>query len=64
MNISEEEYMKSLGPEQIINSFWTNDFETLQELCSSGKSGSLFYITKDRKYFMKTIPYREFSKMR
>jgi 1-phosphatidylinositol-4-phosphate 5-kinase len=24
--ISEDDYMKSLGPEQILNSFWTNDF--------------------------------------
>jgi len=56
--------MKSLGPEQILNSFWTNNFETLYELCSSGQSGSLFYYTKDRKYMMKTIPAREFDKMR
>lgn len=56
--------MKSLGPEQILNSFWTNNFETLYELCSSGQSGSLFYYTKDRKYMMKTIPYREFVKFR
>lgn len=56
--------MKSLGPEQILNSFWTNNFETLYELCSSGQSGSLFYYTKDRKYMMKTIPLREFDKMR
>jgi len=56
--------MKSLGPEQILNSFWTNNFETLYELCSSGQSGSLFYYTKDRKYMMKTIPKREFEKMR
>jgi 1-phosphatidylinositol-4-phosphate 5-kinase len=34
--IREEDYMKSLGPEQILNSFWTNNFETLYELCSSG----------------------------
>lgn len=56
--------MKSLGPEQILNSFWTNNFETLYELCSSGKSGSLFYFTKDRKYMMKTIPKREYLKMK
>lgn len=62
--IEELDYMKSLGPEQILNSFWTNNFETLYELCSSGKSGSLFYYTKDRKYMMKTIPKREYLKMR
>jgi 1-phosphatidylinositol-4-phosphate 5-kinase len=62
--ITEDEYMKSLGPEQILNSFWTNNYETLYELCSSGQSGSLFYYTKDRKYMMKTIPKREYLKMR
>jgi len=56
--------MKSLGPEQILNSFWTNNFDHLYELCSSGQSGSLFYYTKDRKYMMKTIPKREFDKFR
>ena len=63
-NINEEDYIKSLCPEQILNSFWTNNFDTLYELCSSGQSGSLFYYTKDRKYMMKTIPFREFEKMR
>ena len=62
--IVEEEYLKSLGPEQIINSFWTQNYQNLYELCSSGQSGSLFYYTKDKKYMMKTIPFREFKKMR
>ena len=62
--ISEEEYMKSLGPEQILKSFLTNNFETLYELCSSGQSGSLFYYTKDKNYLIKTIPLREFDKFR
>ena len=55
--------MKSLGPEQILNSFWTNNFDTLYELCSSGQSGALFYFTKDKKYMMKTIPKREFESL-
>ena len=63
-DINEDDYMKSLGPEQILNSFWTNDFETLVELCSSGKSNSLFYYTKDKRYMMKTIPKREYEKMK
>jgi 1-phosphatidylinositol-4-phosphate 5-kinase len=36
----------------------------LYELCSSGKSGSLFYYTKDRNYLIKTMPLREFAKLR
>lgn len=53
-----------MGPEQIINSLWTNNTETLYELCSSGRSGALFYYTKDRKYLLKTLPQREFNKLR
>lgn len=60
--ISEESYIKSLGPNQLINSIMSNDKNTLYELCSSGQSGSLFYYTKDKKYLMKTIPLREFEK--
>ena len=42
----------------------TNNFKFLYELCSSGQSGSLFYYTRDKKFLMKTIPYREFAKFR
>ena len=63
-NISEEEYMKSLGPEQILNCFWTGNFESLYELCSSGQSGALFYFSKDKQYMLKTIPKREFQSLR
>lgn len=62
--IPEEDYIKSLGPEQILQSFLTNNFEMLYELCSSGQSGSLFYYTKNKKYMLKTIPEREFLKFR
>ena len=35
-NISEDDYIEALGPEQILKSFLTNNFEMLYELCSSG----------------------------
>lgn len=62
--ITEEDYLKSFSPNQLINSIMSNDKQTLYELCSSGQSGSLFYYTKDRKFMMKTIPKREFDKFR
>jgi 1-phosphatidylinositol-4-phosphate 5-kinase len=31
---------------------------------SSGKSGSLFYYTHDKRYMMKTVPEREFDSLR
>jgi len=62
--ITEDDYIKSLGPEQILNSFWTQNYDTLYELCTSGQSGALFYYTKNRKFMLKTVPKREFHKMR
>ena len=59
-NITEEDYMKSLGPEQILNCFWTGNFDALYELNTSGQSGAIFYFTKDKRYIIKTIPKREF----
>ena len=56
--------MQSLGPEQVLAAFLTNNFDYLYELCSSGKSGSLFYYTKDKNYLIKQIPEREFLKFR
>lgn len=61
--INENDYIKSMGPEQIINSLWSNNTETLYELCSSGKSGALFYYTKDKQYMLKSIAGREFKKL-
>lgn len=45
--ITDEEYLGSLGPDSLLNLIWSNDYQTLYELCSSGKSGSLFYYTED-----------------
>ena len=61
--ISEEDYIKSLGPEQILNSFWTTNYETLYEQCYSGQQGSLFYYSKDRRYMLKTIKKSEVDKL-
>ena len=59
-NVENEEYSRSLGPDQILNSLLTGDFSSLSELCSSGKSGSFFYYTADGKYMLKTISKTEF----
>ena len=61
--IEESDYARSLGPEQIINSLWSNNRDVLYELSSSGKSGALFYYTKDKKYMLKSIAKREFMKL-
>ena len=62
--VSEEDYLGSLGPDKILNCFWTNNLQSLYELCSSGKSGSLFYYTEDQMYMLKTISREEFKKLK
>ena len=62
--IKEEDYKNSLGPDQILSGFFNNNFDSLYELGSPGKSGSMFYFTRDLKYMLKTIPEREFDSLR
>lgn len=37
--------------------------KTFVSLCSTGKSGSLFYYTEDGKFMLKTIHKDEFQKV-
>lgn len=60
-NVEREDYSKSLGPDQILTNLLTGEFNSLSELCSSGKSGSFFYYTADAKYMLKTISKAEFK---
>ena len=62
--ISDDDYLRSLGPDSILNCVWNNNYQSLYELCSSGKSGSLFYYTEDLKYMLKTISRNEFKKLK
>lgn len=62
--IKNGDYLASIGPDHIFNYIWTNDFKTFVQLCSSGKSGSLFYYTDDGLYMLKTIHKKEFQKLR
>lgn len=56
-------YIESLGPANIFQYIWSNDMKTFVSLCSSGKSGSLFYYTEDGKYMLKTIFKHEYFKI-
>jgi len=62
--VSKEQYLESLGPEKILGYIFKSNFETLSELCSSGKSGSFFYYSFDGRFLIKTIPRREFKMMK
>lgn len=61
--VENEQYIESLGPNNIYNYIWTNDFKSFTSLVSSGKSGSLFYYSMDGKFMLKTIARDEFYKL-
>ena len=62
--ISNEDYLKSLGPENFLGNLIITKNKSLKELCSSGKSGSFFYFSYDSKYLLKTISEGEFNLFR
>ena len=62
--ISNDDYLKSLGPENFLCNLIITKNKSLKEICSSGKSGSFFYFSYDGKYLMKTIPEGEFLKFK
>ena len=61
--VSNDSYIEALGPNNIYNYIWTNDFKSFTSLVSSGKSGSLFYYTQNGKFMLKTIAKDEFNKL-
>ncbi|CAJ1342571.1 unnamed protein product, partial [Effrenium voratum] len=62
--ISEEEYLRSVGPEQLLGNLVLGNLSSLSELSSEGKSGAFFYYTADGKYMMKTVTPKEFVLLR
>jgi 1-phosphatidylinositol-4-phosphate 5-kinase len=57
--INQDDYLRSVGPEQLLGNMILGNLSSLSELSSEGKSGSFFYYTADGKYMMKTISEKE-----
>lgn len=62
--IHEDEYLRSVGPEQMLGNMVLGNLSSLSELSSEGKSGAFFYYTADGKYMMKTVTPKEFVLLR
>jgi 1-phosphatidylinositol-4-phosphate 5-kinase len=62
--ISPDDYLKSIGPENLIGNLLMGNISSLQEQSSTGKSGSFFYYTSDQNFMLKTISCAEFHKLR
>jgi len=54
--VDQKEYMHTLSVERLLGSLLTGRFASLEEIASSGRSGSFFLKTEDGKYFIKTLP--------
>lgn len=57
--ILNEDYLRSVGPEQLLGNMVLGNLSSLSELSSEGKSGAFFYYTADGKYMMKTVTHKE-----
>ena len=63
-HISPTDYLKSIGPENLLGSLIGGNVTSLKEQFSTGKSGSFFYYTPDAKYMLKTIHHDEFERLK
>lgn len=62
--LNSEEYLQSIGPEQLVGNMVLGNLASLSELCSEGKSGAFFYYSADGRYLIKTVSVvgsREYS---
>merc|ERR1719213_896759 len=62
--INHDDYLRSVGPEQLLGNMVLGNLSSLSELSSEGKSGAFFYYTADGKYMMKTVTRKEFLLLR
>lgn len=57
--IQHDEYVKSIGPEQLLGNLVLGNLASLSELSSEGKSGAFFYYTADGNFMIKTVARKE-----
>ena len=62
-HVDRQAYQKSIGPENMLGNLLLGYLDSMTELASEGKSGSIFYLTPDKQYFVKTIRKSEFQVM-
>ncbi len=60
-NVDKDTFISSISPQDFITGIIISGSTIIEELCSTGKSGSLFYYTRDGKYILKTISTTEYK---
>jgi len=58
--IQHDDYLRSVGPEQLLGNMVLGNLSSLSELSSEGKSGAFFYYTADGNYMLKTVSPKEY----
>jgi len=57
--INTDDYLRSVGPEQLLGNMILGNLSSLSELSSEGKSGAFFYYTADGNFMIKTVTKQE-----
>lgn len=63
-NINKENYINSISPQEFITEIMISSSTIIEQLVSTGKSGSMFYYTKDGRFIIKTISKDEYYFLR
>ena len=57
--ISDDEYLRSVGPEQLLGNMVLGNLSSLAEQTTEGKGGAFFYYTSDGRFMIKTVAREE-----
>ena len=61
LGFDKEAFISSISPQDFITELMISSQTIFEELISTGKSGSLFYYTRDGKFIVKTIGKNEYK---
>ena len=59
-----ENFIQSISPQEFITEMIISSSTSIEELFSTGRSGSLFYYTRDGKFILKTISKDEYKTLK
>ena len=61
LGFDKDDFIASISPQDFITELMISNQTIFEELCSTGKSGSLLYYTRDGKFIVKTIKRDEYK---
>ena len=61
LGIDKDTFIISISPQEFVTEIMISSQTIFEELCSTGKSGSLFYYTRDGRFIVKTISKKEYK---